>query len=104
MTVFMFFYLKCIVSMYLGTGSGSTNHGGYVDIRGQLCGIFSLLPPLQVFLGWSSGLQACVAHALPAEPSFWPQQIGLITSSIPNFIFETRVLCLPAWPLTHYVE
>lgn len=38
--MFMFFYLKCIIFMYLGTGSGSTNHGGYVDIRGQLCGIF----------------------------------------------------------------
>lgn len=38
MSVFMFFYLKCIIFMYLGTGC--TNHGGYVDIRGQLYGIF----------------------------------------------------------------
>lgn len=98
----MFFYLKCIIFMYLGTGS--TNHGAYEDIRGQLCGIF-LSFHLYRFSWDGAQVFRLVRHILlPAEPSFWTQQIGLITSSIPNFIFETRVSCLPAWPLTHYVE
>lgn len=39
------------------------------EVKGQLYGIFSLLPPLHRFQGWNLGLQFCVASTLDAELS-----------------------------------
>lgn len=37
-------------------------------VRGQLCGVDSLLSPLSEFWGWYSGLLVCNQMLLPAEP------------------------------------
>ena len=43
-----------------------------VDVRGQLHGVGSLLPPSQGLWGLNSGCQTCTESASPAEPSNQP--------------------------------
>lgn len=46
-------------------------HGVHVEVRGQLCGGFSLSPPLHRFQGWNLGCRAYAASISYAELSLW---------------------------------
>lgn len=50
-------------------------HSVCVKVRGQGCGVGSLLPLLYGFQGMNSGLQASWQALLAAEPSHWSKFI-----------------------------
>lgn len=81
-------------------------HSVFVEVRGQLKRVGSLLLP-HGFLGLNSDHQACQKVPLPTEPSHWSHIIVIIIIIIINIIIFTLVFiiicfCFPLvwnlWP------